>query len=130
MNLKEVREAYYEYSRKTSEITRYLGLAGIGVIWIFRVQAGDKVSLPRELILPTALLIIGLALDLIQYIAGSLIWGIYGRFKERRVGGEQDEFKAPRELNWPTLFFFWLKLVPITVAYYLIISFLCKTFMQ
>jgi hypothetical protein len=130
MTLREIRNDYYGYTRQTSEIARYLALAGIGVIWIFRVQAGDKIALPRELVLPTALLIIGLALDLLQYVVASLIWGIYGRLKEKAGIKNDEEFKAPRQLNWPTIFFFWAKLVPVTLAYYFILAFLCRTFLS
>lgn len=38
MKLEDLRKSYYEYTQKTSEIVRYLGLAGIGVVWIFRIH--------------------------------------------------------------------------------------------
>jgi hypothetical protein len=130
MKLKDVRDAYYYYTQKTSDILRYLSFAGIGVVWIFRSQAGDKVSLPKDLILPTCFLIIGLVLDLAQYLAGSIIWGAYNKFKQNRKTKEDAEFEAPPQLNWATLFFFWSKLVSISLAYYLILSFLRRLFIK
>jgi hypothetical protein len=125
MKLVDAREKYYYYTEKLSDICRYLGLAGIGIVWLFRVEAGGKLSLPRELIWPTILLIAGLGLDLLHYIAGSLVWGIFHRQKEKKIG-EDKEFKAPKEINWLTLFFFWAKIFPIVGAYYLILAYLFK----
>jgi hypothetical protein len=128
MKLKEIREAYDYFSGKTSDIVRYLGLAGIGIIWIFRVEDAGRLSLPRELIFPTVLLIMGLGLDLLQYIAGSLTWGIYGRLQEKKGIKKDEEFEAPKEINWPGLIFFWSKIIPILGAYYLILAYLFRTF--
>jgi hypothetical protein len=125
MKLQDARDSYYYYSEKLSDITRYLGLAGIGIIWIFRVGESGKLSLPRDLICPTILLIAGLGLDLLHYIAGSLVWGIFHRHKEKKIT-EDAEFKAPKELNWVTLFFFWFKIIPIIGAYYLMLTYLFK----
>lgn len=124
MKLKDVREKYYSSTQKTSEIVRYLGLAGIGIIWMFRNQGSDNVSLPKELLLPAALLVIGLAFDLLHYVSGSLIWGIYNRHLERLGTKESDEFRSPRKLNWPTLVFFWGKIGSVLGAYCLILKFL------
>jgi hypothetical protein len=124
MKLKDVREAYYFYTGKTSDIIRYLGLAGIGIIWIFRMESGDDISIPRILLLPTILLVIGLGLDLLQYVAGSIIWGSYNSIKEKSRIGVEEEFEAPRPINWITDILFWLKIVPVTCAYILILKFL------
>lgn len=129
MKLKDTREAYYFYTGKTSEIIRYLGLAGIAIIWIFRFESASAISLPRNFLLPTILLIIGLGLDLLQYLAGSIIWGIYSRIKEKS-GIKQEEFEAPRQINWLNLFLFWLKIVPIVLAYILILRILFHKLFQ
>jgi len=124
MKLKDTREAYYFYTGKTSEIIRYLGLAGIAIIWIFRFESAGAISLPRDFLLPTILLIIGLGLDLLQYLTGSIIWGVYNRIKEESCLKQDDEFEAPRQINWLTDTLFWLKIVPIVGAYVLILRFL------
>ncbi len=130
MKLKDIRDSYYQYSKKTSDILRYLSLAGIGVIWIFRVQSGNIFSLPKQLILPIFLLILSLVLDFLQYVAGSIIWSTYNRLLEKRGVKEEDDFMAPRKLNWLTLFFFWTKPIPTVIAYFLILSYLiqCMSF--
>lgn len=123
MKLENAREAYYEYTRKTSEIIRYLGLAGIALVWIFRVESASVISVPRFLIFPTILLVLGLALDLLQYIIGSIMWGVYGRIKEKSGIGVNEEFEAPRQINWAGNTLFWLKIVPVVWAYLLILKF-------
>jgi len=124
MKLKDAREAYYFYTKKTSDIVRYLALAGIGIIWIFRIESGDDISIPRTLLLPTILLVFGLGFDLLQYVAGSIIWGSYGRIKEKSGIGVEEEFEAPRQINWITNTLFGLKIVTIICAYVLILKFL------
>ena len=128
MKLKEALDSYYEYSRKASDIIRYLGLAGLGIIWIFRVQTATGISLSKELTLPTILLILSLVLDLLQYIAGTIIWGVFHRLKEKKGVKENEEIEAPRQLNWPTIIFFWAKFFSIIIAYYLIFSHLFTIF--
>ena len=125
MILKDLRENYQYYSGKASEIVRQLGLAGIAVIWVFKNSDISKEKLiPNDLSLPAALIVIGLGLDLLHYIAGTLIWGTYHRKKEKEGISEVDEIDVTRYINWPTLFFFILKIVSIIYAYLLIIRFL------
>jgi len=130
MKLKDARDAYDFYTGKTSDIIRYLGLAGIGIIWIFRVEGTDKISLPQNLLFPIVLLIIGLGFDLLQYLTASVVWGAYHRHKEKSDTKEDEEFKAPRQINWLTDTFFVLKIIPIVWAYVLILRYLFRLLFQ
>ena len=79
---------------------------------------------PVELIWPGLFLIGGLAADFLHYVVGSLTWGGYHRYREI-IGTTQDEdFLAPRWMNWPGNLLFGLKLLLICVAYSLLILFL------
>jgi len=69
-------------------------------------------------------IIIGLALDLLQYVVATLVWGIFNRRKEDEGLTAEDKFDAPRQLNWPALFFFWSKIPMILIAYGYILQFL------
>jgi hypothetical protein len=124
MKLKDTRENYYYFSQKTSEIVRQLGFAGIALIWIFRTGGDGKQTIPSELIPPIGLIVIGLTFDLLQYIAGALSWGIYNRYKEKIGTNENREFLAPRQINWPTIFFFWAKTIAMVTAYIFLFIFL------
>jgi hypothetical protein len=199
MQLEDTRESYQFYSGKTSEIVRQLAFAGIAIIWVFKTNLGPKQIVPRELFPAGILLVVGLTLDLLHYVTGTLIWGIYNRGKEflylkpagtdkdigeklandisspaqayappsvstnsvaryaaqqvlrralndefRDITGEplpahltlepiieseeaeEAEFSASPLVNYPTIFFFWSKVIVVLVAYGLLIQFLWK----
>lgn len=124
MKLKDALENYYHNTGKTSEIVRQLGFAGIAIVWVFKADVAGRLTVPQDLIPAALLLVAGLTLDLLQYVAGSLIWGIYHRTKESDGTTQETEFLAPRQVNWPALFFFWSKTVVMVTAYGLILRFL------
>jgi hypothetical protein len=121
MKLSEYRATYQELSGKASDVARSLAFAGIALVWIFKI-GGDAFPRPRpELLAPTALLTLGLAFDLLQYIYSAAAWGVFTRFNERSLPNltEDPELDAPKVINWPTLILFWAKLGCIAVAYVL-----------
>lgn len=182
MKLEDTRESYQFFSGKASEIVRQLGFAGIAVIWVFKVTVGDRQVVPPELLPAGILLVSGLTLDLLHYVIGTLIWGIYNRSKEKQLNAEtestniqsidvgvpiqavaqlaaqqliqqainnelektdskplpiksiiesqappeDEEFYASPFLNWPIISFFWLKIISILAAYFLLINFLVR----
>jgi hypothetical protein len=69
-------------------------------------------------------IVIGLTLDLLHYVAGSLAWAIFNGVKERAGTHEDTEFLAPRPINWPALVLFWSKTIIMVVAYGFILRFL------
>lgn len=121
MTLDEAREAYRDLSGRASDIARQLGLAGIALIWLFKFDTGGRQSIPRDLVAPGILLVLSLGFDLAQYVFGALLWGAYGRIMERR---SKTEFDVPPWLNWPSIFFFWTKLIPLVAAYVLLLRYL------
>ncbi len=122
MKLADVRETYYTYSGKASDIARQLSLAGIAIIWVFSgggVSTGVAIHIPKDLTFVGLILIGGLAADFLQYFWASGVWGAFGRIKERQVQ-KSDDFLAPPWLNYPTNVFFWGKLILVVVAYLLL----------
>ena len=101
-----------------------LSLAGIAVIWIFKVEPGRTPIIPVELFLPGILIISGLVLDLAQYVIGALFWGFYARLMEKKGKRDDDQFDAPRWINWPALVCFWMKIISMIVAYVFLFRFL------
>jgi hypothetical protein len=120
-----VQSRYKYYSEKASDRVRQLGFAGIALIWIFRRNANGELQLPEQLIPPALALILALACDFLQYVAGTLIWAVYGRWLEFRKMGKDTEFQAPDAVNWPALICFWSKICLMAIAYALIVHFLC-----
>lgn len=127
MKLKDARENYYFYSGKTSDLVRQLGLAGIAVIWIFKYEVQGIPKVPEALALPLVLIVLGLALDLLQYAVATSIWGIFQRQKEKNGVGEDTDFLAPKQFNWPTIAFFVLKVLSIIAAYAYLLQHLAAT---
>lgn len=128
MKLRDSREAYYSNSKQTSDLVRYLGFAGIAFIWIFRDNSFGHILIPSNLHLPAILIIGALVCDLFQYIAGTIVWGVFSRIKERKEAPADDDFKVAPWLNWPALIFFWGKVLIMISAYLLLIIFLYDRF--
>jgi hypothetical protein len=117
MKVEDARTAYYEASKQTSDLVRQLGFAAIAIIWLFRSVSGDKQSIPQELLVPTALVVSALALDLLQYTVKTISWGIFSWQKERRGVSVSEDFLAPRPINWFPLVAFVLKVLAVIAAY-------------
>ena len=124
MKLKDCLENYYYYSEKASDITRNLGFAGIAIIWLFKKNIENSLSIPSQLIPSAILIVIALSLDYLQYVVGTLLWGSYHRYKENKGTKQDDDFLASRYINWPALYLFWGKFICISISYVIIICFL------
>lgn len=127
MKLKDARDLYYFYSGKTSDLVRQLGLAGIAVIWIFKYDVQGIPKIPQALLPPLILIVLGLALDLLQYAVATSIWGIFQRRKEVSGIADDVDFLAPKQFNWPTIAFFVLKTSSIIAAYVYLLRHLACT---
>jgi hypothetical protein len=128
MKLENVRENYSYNSGKASDIVRQLGFAGIALVWIFRIDNAGVQAIRSELIMPATLIVITLSLDFLQYVAGTIVWGVYGRKKElefetQNKDLDKEEFIYSRYLNWPANSLFCLKIITIAWAYSLLLNF-------
>jgi len=94
MKLDDAREFYYFFTGKTSEIVRQLALAGIAVIWIFKIGQNQ---IPSELLLPLYLIAVTLVLDFLQYFVAATIWGVFSRHQEILCEKEKKEKEEERE---------------------------------
>jgi len=127
MKLEDCREAYYYNTGKTSDILRYIGYAGLAIVWVFRTTKEGQTIIPHDLLWCGIFLLCGLIFDIFQYLIASVIWGSYHRYKENKIS-EDHEFKAPRYINWPANTFFALKAVAMVAAYCVLIKFLFDSF--
>lgn len=125
MKLSEYKNEYYSFSSLASSTARQLALAGIALIWIFKTQGQQGYQLPNELMLPSVCLILSLGFDLLQYISGSIIWGLFHRYHEtKRTAAFQDpDLEAPFYFTWPINVFFYSKIIAVLVAYCLLLSY-------
>ena len=123
MNVSDYRRDYYDFSKKASDIARQLSFAGIALIWVFKSTHGAELIIPRQLLWPSALFIVALALYLLQAVYATFVWGSFARYHENRHIGANDELDAPAWFNWPTLACFWGKVLAVIVAYGFTLSF-------
>lgn len=124
MKIEDYRESYYTHSGKASDVARQLSFAGIALIWVFKSEIAGTPAVPEQLLLPAVLFVASLALDLMQYVFGALIWGAFARHHERRHVTETAELSAPIYLNWPGILCFWLKTTITIAAYFLVLMYL------
>jgi hypothetical protein len=122
MNLKDARDNYYFYSGKTSDIIRQLALAGIALVWLYKVDQGGQDKIPVALHDPVILIVLTLTLDLLQYAIATAIWGIYQRRKEKAGITVGVDFAAPPSINYPTIFLFWAKVASVLSAYIMLLQ--------
>lgn len=125
--IEDYREEFYVFTGKASDVNRQLALAGIAVIWIFKNPENSKILLSDILIEPLKYLIISLGIDLIQYVLGSIIWGIYFEIKEYQVNHKNlvnDNIKAPTILSLSITTLFFLKVAAMIYAYLLLLTFI------
>lgn len=124
MKFKEIQDNYYEYSKKTSEVVRNLGFAGIALIWVFRTEINGNLTISPDLYWAGGLLVVGLSLDLLHCIVPTAIWGIYKERLRNAGVSEEEEIYPARQINWPANIFFWGKIIAIVCAYYVLLKFL------
>lgn len=87
-------------------------------------EVGPKI--PIELAVTSIFFVFTLAADLFQYFSASIVWSIYGRIKELKGTKDDDEFKAPRWINWSANSFFYLKFIFAFIAYSALLKYLYK----
>jgi hypothetical protein len=136
MKLSEALAAYYEVSGKASDVARSLAIAGLAVVWIFKVGDGQDAKPAADFILPAALLVIALAADLLQYLAASIVWGTFHRRQEKKLIPKYED-KAPEMpvearpwFNWIGLLFYSIKMLAVISAYGVLIRILVHRWMH
>lgn len=119
MKLSEYKKDYHEYSGKASDVVRTAAFSGIAVVWVFRDTAAGTPRLPEALVAPTLLFVVGIFLDVLQYVLSSLIWGVFYRVKEKsRKGAVKDlELSHPYWFTYPGWTCFVLKILCVLAGY-------------
>lgn len=122
--LSEYIKTSQEFTGLASTVSRQLMFAGIALIWIFKSNDSNLISLPKELLFPTGFLVIALILDLFQYIVGSLIWYCFYRYHEKKGTKFKDEINSPIYFTYIINSFFYLKILAVLVAYVYLAEFI------
>jgi len=122
MKLITVRANFEYFSGKASDLARQLALAGIAIVWIFKVESKTGLVLPKIYHLPLGLFCTGLFADLLQYVYATVIWAGTMTFSGKTQ--DDDHVKVWSWINVPTWTFFTLKMLAFLIAYVLLLHIL------
>jgi hypothetical protein len=120
-SIKEGYDISVAAADKSSEIMRQLALGGIAIIWIFKVDAGQRQTIPTELFWPGLFLVLALLCDLVQYIVKSEWWRIVTKRNEEN---NVSDFAVSPWLGRIVDSFYWIKMSAVGAAYVFLVRFL------
>lgn len=116
--VKDIRDDYYLFSGKVSDITRQMALAGIAIIWIFRINNGVEIKIASEFLFPLFVFIGALVADIGQYIYQTLSCYFFYRGKEKGGASLDTEVVFPVNRNTLSWIFFTIKVVLMIMGYF------------
>ena len=128
MKLEQYKKDAYEFQGLASNLVRQLAFAGIGLIWIFKIDKPKDHLLPNECYWPLLLFVVTLAFDFFQYFIPSIIWMKFFRNHEKKNHGKVDfEIKAKEIYSFPGYFFYYGKIFFLIIGYIFIVKYItCK----
>jgi hypothetical protein len=128
--LKDWLEDFHNDTGKISDLVRNLALAGIGIIWIFKNTDLTHNIIPKELVIPLKYVVIGLLLDLSQYIWRAVNVYIVYQIKANKydkgklTDADIADVKIPNYIPFFTWLLFISKIIFVAIAYYNIYQYL------
>ena len=99
MNLENGWEAHSEHSTKASDVARQLSFAGLALVWMLKEYAiSGRSSLQVVTTLAVICLVLGLTVDLAQYVVATLVWYRFLRRAECNGLQADDNLKVPAKM--------------------------------
>lgn len=132
MKLSDYRGDFYVFSGKASDVARSIAFAGIALVWVFKIDSDPSPKLPNDLLLPAGLFAIGLSFDLLQYITGSVIWGLFHWHHERKHQNTEDDpiVNHSMWLASPVFILYGVKLISILAGYYFVGAYVVSAWLE
>ncbi len=125
MSLRDIWNQYADYTKAASDSARQLALAGIAVVWLFKVDAGASVHLDRGPLWAGIAFVLSLACDLLQSVTGTIVFLSLGNLRERGPKSEQNA-DYPEHILRPIDLFFWAKIILVLAGYGLLVGYFCE----
>jgi hypothetical protein len=129
MKFSELRKDRDYFTGKLSDIVRQLDLAGLAIIWIFRVGGNESggMAYDKSLVWPMLFLVLSLGFDLLHYIWGSIATEyIFTGFDKLKTKDDDDVRFSKAWSFWMRFLFFWPKAAFTLVAYGCLAVFVLK----
>ena len=105
---------------------RQIAFAGIAIVWAFnRPSDTSPIELDRPFVWACFWFALCLLADLLQYLVSAAVWSYYARKKEVELKHQlqnDPDISPPREINWPSLAFYYIKSTCLVVGYLVIIT--------
>jgi hypothetical protein len=118
MKNKELWEQYQEYTADLTNNARKLAFAAGAIAWFFK---GENNLFPKSILIAICFLILFFVCDLMQFIFGAIMIGRWIRKEEtkkhRETGSIEGEYDKPAWLDYPSKFFWWLKIVFLLLTF-------------
>lgn len=128
MKLKDIRDDYYSFSKKLSDITRQLSFAGIAVIWTLRLGEGDSSGIiyEKSLLIPLATFVLVLALDFLHYFWATLATRMVNNHLWKLYHDNEKKVDFPSWINRITEGFFFSKVILYAIGQGILIYYLFR----
>src|SRR5438105_6305291 len=103
MTIADLKEEYYFATGTVSTVVRQMALAGIAVIWIFKVgKDTGGITFTPNMLVPLRLFILVLVADLLQYAYKGAVWGAIHHYYWNKFKKADHDVEPSRFWNWPT----------------------------
>jgi hypothetical protein len=120
MKLEDYKQEYQDFSSLASAAARQLAFAGIATAWFFKTDQSPPGIVPGVLLWSVAAFGFALFSDLMQYIAGAVIYRcIFYSLEKRLQPGDDKDKDFKHSPVWPGVLgvFFLLKVACVLCGY-------------
>ena len=115
-----IAKQYYRYAEQAGAVLRQLSFAGLGAIWIFRVETSGKTLLPTSAGVAGFLLVTALALEVLHFLCGAMVWAR----RAHLARAAENEPSPVQAISKFTIYFLLIRAVIVTLAYCVLLKYL------
>lgn len=128
MKISEVWKTYEFYTEKLTEQGRKLAFAIAAICWFFKTP---EITFPEYILYSLLFVVSFLLFDLLQYLIGALLNGVYARYQEIKMWKQKHtimgDIEKPAWIDKPVVTLFIIKNVILVISgWFLVLEFLCR----
>lgn len=122
MKNSDLWDAYKSYTDQASQVARQIGFAAAGLLWAIKGPEGWTGNVRTGLLFVVSYFVV----DLLQYVAASILWRIWVRAKEvghwEEHGTIDGSYDIPWWLDWPAFIMWCIKLLLLLIAFGVVVA--------